>query len=97
MSIIECKVFDVANIYFNLFQFILHSRLWNEIKEQAKVSLMKIYSYLAGEKFKILDQDTKLLESGTVSRDFYFNHLTPEILLKRWKCVTGLFIENGFI
>lgn len=71
--------------------------MWTEITVQAKISLVKIYAYLQGEKIKILDKDTQIVYSGKVAEDFYYDHPTPDILLQRWKCINDLYIENGFI
>lgn len=71
--------------------------MWTEIKDKAKFSLFKIHNYLAIDKSLHLANSTRLMDFGKVSEDFYYDYATPESLLKRWKCVTDLYVENGFI
>lgn len=68
--------------------------MWNEIKDNAKINLVKIHSNLGKDKTVLLDSSSRLVISGKATEDFYYGHPTPETLLKRWKCFIDLCIEN---
>lgn len=78
---------------FSNFFSLVFSRMWTEIKEKAKLNLFKIYMYLALEKVEI----EKLNEPHTSDATTDHQHLTPQVVFNRWKCINDLYLEHRFI
>ncbi|XP_055317996.1 uncharacterized protein LOC129576655 [Sitodiplosis mosellana] len=82
MRLVDCSIDDYT-----------YEKMWHEIKDKAKLNLLKLYLYLAFDQIEIL-KNNEVAANGT---DFYLDQPTPEIILNRWKCINDLYIENGFI
>lgn len=86
---------DYLLILFLCFFFLSH-RMWSEIREKSKLSLITVYMYLASDKLALENDNSILAKNGTNS-DSHLQRAMPETIANRWKCINDVYIENGFI
>lgn len=68
-------------------------RMWHEIKEKSNISLYKLQFFLGRKKINILRENA----TDEHPKLYYLEQSTPETILKRWKCIYDVYIQNNFL
>ncbi len=70
--------------------------MWHEIKDKAKLHLLKLYLYLSTDQIALLKNSSITMPSGVDPTEFYLKQPTPQPIVDRWNCINNLYLENEF-
>lgn len=70
------------------------SRMWEEVKDKAKLHLLRV---LESIKIHSSVYDSSISKHGAELRQYLIEQPSSDIILTRWKCIIDLFIANEFI
>lgn len=86
----------IARVFINviLYHAQMNFRLWKEIQTNAKIELLHV---LWMSRIALADGHTIASIDEISAETFFKDEPSPKVVLKRWKFIIDMFVENGFI